>query len=266
MLTILAELELHRHEDLYRFGYPRDVTGQNVFRASLVRLANWEAQWPGRWPDIVAFSKALAYESLGEFTEARLHFERVAAMDTDLSEAADEHLAVIERFAELESFEPQGQTLTLFLLDFEDHVEDWRREAVRRRDTPWESITRVAWEQSEMQLAEALREARFSLSDGEERYRASCEALIENHGESHRIHRHWLRLGDYHRDLAERLVVFNPPSQTAFDLDTFESLITAARAIYLQVERADGFHEKLEARARLAALEEFAARVREEAR
>ncbi len=266
LLTILAELELHRHDDLYHFGYPRDVTGQNVFRASLVRLTNWELQWPGRWRDIVAFSQALAFEMLGEFDAAEGLFAEVAALDTELAPTAREHLAAVERFADLAAFEPEGETLSLFLLDLSEHVDRWRREAVRRRETPWEAIAAHAWEQAEMQRAEVLCQARFSLSDGEEQYREACERLIEHHAESHRIHRHWLRLGDHHRELAERFVTFSPPAQTAFDLETFEELVSAARSIYLQVERADGFREKLEARARLASLEEFARRVREEAR
>jgi hypothetical protein len=107
---------------------------------------------------------------------------------------------------------------------------------------------------------------RHLLEDGDAQCRAACEALIENHAGSHRENQHWLRLGDFHRELAERLVVFSPPARTDFDLDGFEAQISAARAIYLRVERADGFRERLEARARLAALEEFAQRVRAEAR
>jgi hypothetical protein len=266
LLTILAELQLHSRDDFYRFGYPRDVTGQNVFRASLVRLENWQTQWPGRWPDVVAYAKALAFESLGEFESARSLFAEVARADADLAPAAREQLAAANRFAELAAFEPQGDTLSLFLLSLDQHVDDWRREAVRRRGTPWEAIAAVAWEDAEMQRAEILHEASFSLSDGEERYRKACEDLIDHHRESHRVQRHWLRLGDHHRELAERLVTFNPPSTTDFDLTTFESLVSAARSIYLQVERADGYREKLEARAKLAALEEFADRVREDAR
>lgn len=266
LLTIVAELELHRDDDIYRFGQPRDATGQNVFRASIVRLENWQAQWPNRLRDVVLFAKALAYERLGEFETARGLFEEVARMETALAPAAREHLEPMARFAELAAFEPQGETLSLFLLDLDQHVDAWRREAARRRGTPWEAIAAVAWEQAEMQRAEILREARFSLRDGDERYRRACEDLIAHHGESHRVHRHHLRLGDFHRELAERLVIFSPPGQTAFDLATFEALVGAARSLYLRVERADGFREKREARARLAALEEFAERVREEAR
>jgi hypothetical protein len=266
LITILAELELHRGEDFYRFGYPRDITGQNVFRATLVRVANWERQWPGRWPDIVAFTKAVAFEALGEFETAHALFAESASLETELAPAAREHMVVVERLAALSAGEPEGETLSLFLLDLDRHVDRWRHEAEQRRGSPWESIAAVAWEQADMQRAEILRQARFTLSDGDRRHREACEALIEVHSESHRVHRHWLRLGDLHRDLAERLVIHSPPSQTPFDLDTFEQLVAAARSVYLKVERADGFRERLEARAKLAALEEFAARVREEAR
>lgn len=266
LMTILAELQLHRGEDVYRFGYPADVTGQNVFRASLIRLVNWEQQRPGQWEDIVRYAKGLAFEALGEFEEAAAQFGRVAVLDTELSEAAAERLQVDLRLAELANFEPEGETLALFLLSMAENVDRWRREAALREGTEWEAVARHGWEQAEMRQAEILREVRFSIERGDERYREACQQLIEHHADSHRVHQHWLRLGDHHRDLAERLAVFSPPSQTAFDIDTFEQLVGAARTIYLQVERADGFREKLEARARLAALEQFAQRVREDAR
>lgn len=266
LVTVLAEMELHLHDDFYRFGYPRDVTDQNVFKASLVRIANWETQWPDRWPDIVANAKALAFGALGEFETSAQLFREVEESDSRLAEVADENLTVMERLADLDAFEPEGNTLSLFLLDMESHVEDWRRQAVGLRGTQWEAVAAVAWEQAEMNWVETLAQVRFNLSDGESRYRSACEDLIEHHSESHRINQHWLRLGDYHRELAQRLVVMSPPQQTVFDLDTFEELVGAARAIYIRVERADGFRERLEARAHLAGLEEFASRVREEAR
>jgi hypothetical protein len=231
-----------------------------------VRIANWERQWPGQWKDIVAFSKALAFASLGEFDAAESLFEDVASMETDLSAKAEEHRAVMADLAALDAIEPEGETVEQLLAAAGRRVERWRREAAARFETEWGPVTMVAWEEAEMQQVQLVGMFRHLLEDGDAQCRAACEALIENHAGSHRENQHWLRLGDFHRELAERLVVFSPPARTDFDLDGFEAQISAARAIYLRVERADGFRERLEARARLAALEEFAQRVRAEAR
>src|SRR5262245_55617013 len=62
LMQILADLQMHVDDDIYRFGQPRDIAGKNLFRATLERLKNYEATNPGAFPDVIAVSKAKALE------------------------------------------------------------------------------------------------------------------------------------------------------------------------------------------------------------
>ena len=76
LLDIVKDFQRLAKEDTYRFSIPKDVTGVNIMKATLVRLEDYEKKNPGKFADIVQFNKALALERLREYDEAahRLDF------------------------------------------------------------------------------------------------------------------------------------------------------------------------------------------------
>ena len=73
-------------------------------------------------------------------------------------------------------------------------------------------------------------------------------------------------LADFYYELAKEYTYLADPEGPSFRLADFEGFANSARAEYKIVERADGFAEKMEGRAKLLSLEAFAERVTERAR
>ncbi|MGH7831630.1 MAG: hypothetical protein ACREP8_15805, partial [Candidatus Binatia bacterium] len=81
LLDVVKDFQRFAREDLYRFPIPKDVTGMNIMKATLIRLEDYEKKNPGQWTDIVQFSKATAYERLRDYDQATGCYRKVAAMD-----------------------------------------------------------------------------------------------------------------------------------------------------------------------------------------
>jgi len=60
LLDIVKDFQRLAKEDTYRFPIPKDVTGVNIMKATLVRLDDYERKNRGQSTDIVQFNKALA--------------------------------------------------------------------------------------------------------------------------------------------------------------------------------------------------------------
>jgi len=60
LLSIAAEFELLDSKDPYRDPPAKELTGQNIARVTLVRLANYEALHPDRFTPEIEFLRARA--------------------------------------------------------------------------------------------------------------------------------------------------------------------------------------------------------------
>ena len=90
LLSILADLERYTGLDLYRHRAPLDPAGTNLYRASLVRLRNYERLHPDRYRDVVAFARGRALERLDDHEQAAEAFGAVMDMDTPIAAEAAE--------------------------------------------------------------------------------------------------------------------------------------------------------------------------------
>src|SRR2546430_10449991 len=66
LLDIVKDFQRLAKEDTYRFSIPKDVTGVNIMKATLVRLEDYEKKKPRKFSHIVQFNKTLAFERLRE--------------------------------------------------------------------------------------------------------------------------------------------------------------------------------------------------------
>src|SRR5438045_9341077 len=78
VLEVMADLTWHLQDDVYRFPAPRDPTGHDLYRLSLLRLESWERRFPSRLHDVTSFGRAEALERLREFARAAQASEAVA--------------------------------------------------------------------------------------------------------------------------------------------------------------------------------------------
>lgn len=267
LLIIVADIQRHLNEDVYRFPYPTDVTGQNLFRAALVQLANYEKQYPGKMSDVVALSRAQAWERLCAFAEAAANYEQARTSgDEAVLKLAQEGFERCRRLALVASSVIDQSSPRTFERDMQDRIKTLKKLADEFRGTPHACLAEVARERAQMQLAEFYVAMRFLQPYTTEQAEAALKQNIEENRRSKLRYAHNLRLADFYYERAREYTLKNDPAGADFRQKSFDTFVSPARTEYKIVEQADGYPEKLEARARLLALEAFVDRTLERAR
>ena len=101
LLLLLSDFRRASQTDLYRNDTPLDVTGQNLFRATLARLDYFESNNPGIDVDIVNFTRAQARARLGDYAGAVKAYNLVAAFDeSPLAPKAKERIEILRLLKE----------------------------------------------------------------------------------------------------------------------------------------------------------------------
>ena len=95
LLDIVRDYQRLAKEDTYRFPIPKDVTGVNIMKATLIRLNDYESKNRGQYSDIVQFNKASALERLREYDQAAALYRKVAETDGRLGGDRPDRCAVI---------------------------------------------------------------------------------------------------------------------------------------------------------------------------
>src|SRR5258708_5801307 len=97
-MDVVKDFQRFAREDVYRFPIAKDVTGGNVMKATLVRLDDYERKNPRQYPDIILYSRAMAYERLRDYDQALAHYRRVAETEGTLRPEAAKSVAALEAF------------------------------------------------------------------------------------------------------------------------------------------------------------------------
>jgi hypothetical protein len=262
LLEIVRDLQTSLDRDTYRYPVPKDGAGMNVFKATLVRLADYEAKRPGAYPDLVAYTQARAYERLRAYDKAAKAYERVAQANGRLATEAQAALAVVLRFRELKSEPmPTAATPLDYLKALDGRAAAWRKLAEEFAATRFESLARQEEERIDRAKVAFLELNRHRFEDGNTLVVLAYRKLLDKHGESKNIHRYRLDFGDFYVTLARDYVARVDPQGLDFDGSTFQELTRSALRLYAQVAQEDGVMEKLEARGKLTALEAYMATI-----
>ena len=267
ILIIVADIQRHLQDDVYRYPYPTDFTGQNVFRAALVRLANYETLYPKKISDVVALAKAQAFERLTAYEEALANYEKAAkSPDTAISNAAKDGAQKMRQFLGVvrQSLDQSG--LRTYERDLQKLIRDLDDLAASLKGTRYECLALLERERAQMLLAEFYVSMRFIQPYSTEDALAQLKRNIDQNRSSKLRYRHQMMLADFYYDLAKQYVLKNDPDGPSFDSRQFEGFANAARTEYDIISRADGYAEKSEARAKLMALEAFVRNVLERAK
>jgi hypothetical protein len=267
LLIIVADIQRHIDDDVYRFPVATDVTGQNVFRAGAARLANYETLYPSKNKDAVTLAKAQVYEKLGDYSVAQANNEQAAkSSDAAIAKVASDGAGRAKRFGIVMN-QPIDQSLPRFFeRDMKLRIDTLDKLADEFRNTPYRCLALVERERSEMQLARFYVAMRFMQPYSTDDAVRQIKRNIERNSDSKNRFTHHLMLADLHYALAQEYVLKADPDGPFFSAKAFEGFSDIARTEYHIVEQADGFPEKLEGRAKLMALEALAERIAERSR
>ncbi len=266
LLSIAAEFELLASRDPYREPVSRDLTGQAIHRATLLRLGAYEELHPGRLAPEVLVYKARALELLGDYGSALRHYEAAAEYDTELRDYANDRVRKLDRLLVSLAPPPATNDLMEMLVHLEEQGRELRELAGTFDEALYRSLAMREAEEAEVRRGEMMAANRFLLPDGERQALLAFEELVSNHRQSARAMEHALRLARYHRDLAEEEVRLNPPERLGFSADRFRRHYEEATDLLYRISQADGRPERLIARHELDAVlalgEEVARRAR----
>ena len=262
LLSIVAEFQRYRNADLYRFPYPRDLSGQNVFKATLVRLGNYQTLYPKKYDELIAFTRAQTYARLGDYQTAARFCKEAQNYGGDLAAQAAEHARMLDEFSEATALSRRSESFVEYERMLEERVERCQRLVDRYSKPPWHGLARCEHEQAEVDLAEFLWANRQVIPNGPRRAFDLLEAIRDHHRESKNFYRHTLRLGDWACEMATEYATLFPPERALFIWEEFERWTAKAKNHYLEVAQSFGAEERTEAAARLAALEALEHRVR----
>jgi hypothetical protein len=261
LLKIVSELQKSAQHDTYRFPVPKDVTGTNVLKATLTRLKDYEDEHPAAYPELIAFTRARAYEGLHEYNQAIASYQRVTQTNSRLKDEAARGMEALTHFSQLKS-EPISATTPLAYLKALDHkIAAWQELGQEFAGTPYATLAHEEEERLDWTKVAFLELNRYRLEDGNTLVVLAYQQLISKHQESKNLYRYLVEFGDFYTTLAHEYVAQNDPEGLHFEVPAFEELGRSALRLYGQVAQEDGIMEKLEARGKLTALEAYMAKV-----
>ena len=261
LLKVVAEFQRVAGKDTYRFPIPKDVTGANIYKATLTRLQDYEAKHPGAYPELLAFTCGRAYEGLHEYEKASAQYQIVSQSKNRLGAEAAKAIAVLARFQEIKHRPLTASTPLAYLQALDNQVAAWQDLQKQQAGTPYEALAREEEERLDWAKVAFLELNRYRIEDGNESVVLAYRQLIGKHKESKNIYRYQIEFGDFYVTLAQEYVAQHDPQSLQFDPATFEQLGRTALRLYAQVAQEDGVIEKLEAKGKLEALEAYMAKI-----
>jgi hypothetical protein len=266
LLTLVADCRYYLKEDIYRFGYPQDSSGQNAFKSYAIRLANYEKLYPDRYPEILGFMRARLWEKLGDYKQAVLFYGNCADMKGELAEEAEKRRDTAMKFDRICSREIRGTDVESYIRESEAKLAELSLLTGECSGMDTLDLALFEKEKTEVDLALFIQNNRHLISDGINRAIQKWKDIIEENKESNRIQSHRIRLGDLFFTLAKEYASWKPPERIGFEWDAFEGFILEAQRYYYQVSLEDGYPEKREARPKLEALLSYMEDVRKRSR
>ena len=262
LTQILSEFSLHRSDDLYRRGYPRDITGMNLFQATLKRLDNFQTLNPTLYADVVAVTRGQLQERLGNYAAASAAYTNLGPNPSEeMQSLAAQNLDRVTQIAAAVNRPLDSTSLSRYLADLEFKRNDLTALAQQLQGSPYESLARIEAEKADIERVILLFNSRYVTPDGLNESLREATALLERHKDSFLLLQHQILIADFHSSAAHEYAALHNPERSDFDSGQFNGLIDPARDLYFRVSQKDGAPEKLEARAKLQAVEAFARRV-----
>jgi len=264
LVEILSEFQRQITYDSYRFPTPKDLAGRNIFKATLVKLNNYEKLYPGRFKQIIAFNKAKSWERLQDYRRA-IKYYKDAEQYMPLKKTARQNIQICQEFNNLkkqyEKFPGKEPEAVLARLD--KMIDSWEPLIRKYMGTPYEPLAREEREQLEFARVLFLEKNWFHRSKGKLLIHNSYRSLIKKHIESKNINRYFIKFGDFYARLAHEYAEEYDPESIHFNSKDFERLANYASELYEVPASKDGIAEKVEAKGKLDALSSYMNYVKE---
>lgn len=254
LLEIVNEFQRLSRKDVYRFNTPKDITGTSILKATLMRLADFQRKHGNGYNDIVAFTRATAYERLREYDNATRHYRVVARGGGALAETAKHHLDVLGTFQRITDVELPKDDPFEYTRALDDIVRAWNALSRQHAGTSLAYLAQVEAERIDRAKVAFVELNRHRLNDGNELVVVGYGQLLSKHKQSKNYHRHMLDFGDYYVSVAREYSTRNEPEGLEFEIESFKSFAQSALKLYVEVAQQDGAPEKLEANGKIKAL------------
>ena len=255
LLQTIKDFQRLAREDLYRYSIPKDVTGANILKATLIRLDDYEESHPNQYSQLVNFNKAMAYERLRDYKQAATYYRKVAASNGRLSKVAEQNVEVLEAFQGILSQPVSDRDPFEYIKALDQKVIAWNQLTVQFQGSPYEYLARVEEERIDRAKVAFVEINRHGLKNGNQMIIVGYSQLITKHQESKNLYRYLLDFGDYYVIIAKEYTAQNNPEGLNFDPHTFDHLAKSALKYYTEVSQQDGLTEKLEAQGKIQSLQ-----------
>lgn len=254
LLDIVKDFQRLATDDLYRFPAPKDVTGINIAKATLIRLRDYEKKHPRRHADIVHFTKAMAYERLREYEQAIAHYRLTAKSNGQLQAEASRNLAALEAFERVLRRPLSTEDPLAYIKGLDEKVDAWNTIAREHEGTVYEQLARIEEEKIDRAKVAFVELNRYRMKDGNQLVVLGYSQLATKHRQSKNLHRYLLDFGDFYARLAREYALQNDPEGLTFDLESFDQFAKSALKLYTEVAQVDGIMEKIEAEGKIEAM------------
>jgi len=262
LLENIKDFQRLAREDLYRYSIPKDITGTNIMKATLVRLDDYEEVYPNRFSDLVNFSKAMAYERLRNYEQAVNHYRKAAESNGRLVDQAEKNIAVLEAFQEILNHPLPTEDPFEYIKGLDEKVLAWNELTLQYQGTPYEYLARVEEEKIDRAKVTFAELNRHRLKDGNHLVILGYSQLVTKHRQSKNLYWYLLDFGDYYVKIAKEYAALNDPEGLNFEPDTFDHLAKSALKFYTEVAQQDGTTEKIEAKGKIQSLQALMQKIR----
>jgi tetratricopeptide (TPR) repeat protein len=254
LLDIVKDFQRLAREDTYRFPIPKDVTGVNIMKATLVRLDDYEKKNPGKFTDIVQFNRASALERLREYEQAATLYRKVAETEGRLGKEAAKNGEVLDSFLQILDRELPSDDPFEYMKGLDEKVVAWNFLINKYQGSAYEFLARVEEERIDRAKVAFVEANRYRLKEGNQLVILGYTQLATKHRQSKNIYRFLIDFGDFYELLAKEYASQYDPESLAFDLKTFDQFVKSALRLYNEVAQVDGIIEKIEAQGKIEAM------------
>ena len=261
LLDIVKDFQRLAKEDTYRFPIPKDVTGINIMKATLVRLNDYETKNRGQYGDIVTYNKAAALERLREYDQAAALYRKVGESEGRLAAEAAKNAQVLEDFLRIFDRAVPTDDPFKYIAGLDQKVAAWNQLIQKHKGTQYEFLARVEEERIDRAKVAFVEANRYRLKDGNQLTIVGFSQLITKHEQSKNIHRYLLDFGDFYMVLAKEYASQYDPEGLAFDYKLLDQFVKSALKLYSEVAQVDGIVEKIEAQGKIEAARGFLEKV-----
>jgi tetratricopeptide (TPR) repeat protein len=261
LLDIVKDFQRLAKEDTYRFPIPKDVTGINIMKATLVRLEDYEKKNPGKFVDIVQFNKAQALERLRDYDQAAALYRKVAEVEGRLGIEAAKNAEILDQFLRILDKPLRAEDPFKYIAGLDEKVAAWNQLIQNHQGTPYEFLARVEEERIDRAKVAFVEANRYRLKEGNQIVILGYGQLVAKHRQSKNIHRYLIDFGDFYAILAKEYASQYDPEGLNFEFKVFDQLAKSALKYYSEVVQVDGIVEKIEAQGKIEATRGLAEKI-----